>query len=107
MSELIRGSLGFKGEKGDTGAVGTPRVYGGLFCELQFDLSVDKDYHYIILNSEDGLNGHWVYYDESDDVWLDGGLYQSQGIADGSITFSMLSKELQNVLGSLMGGKDE
>lgn len=29
-------------------------------------------------------NGHWYYWDGSD--WVDGGLYQSQGVADHSIT---------------------
>ena len=104
MSDILRGSLGFKGDKGDAGSVGTPKVYTGLLEELQVDMMVDTDYHYIIVNGEDRYNGHWFYYDASDEVWLDGGLYQSQRIGEKSITFDMLSEELQEILRPLMGG---
>ena len=107
MSDVLRGCLGFKGEKGETGAVGTPKVYKGGFEELQFDAGVDRDFYYIILNSKDSLNGHWVYYDEEKDVWLAGGLYQAQGIANGSVTFEMLCEELKEILRPLMGGKED
>lgn len=107
MSDRLRGCLGFKGEKGETGAIGTPKVYKGLFTELQMDRNVDMNYHYIILNEEDSYNGHWVYYDESDELWLDGGLYQGQGIGEKSITLEMLSEELQEVIRLLMGGEDD
>ena len=107
MSDVLRGSLGVKGEKGETGAVGTPKVYKGSFEELQFDSGVDRNFHYVILNSKDGLNGHWFYYDKELDVWLDGGLYQAQGIANGSVGFEKLSKELQEVLRPLMGGNED
>jgi len=104
--DRLRGRLGFKGEKGDTGKVGTPKVYQGLFAELQVDTNVDTNYHYIILNETDSYCGHWVYYDESDEVWRDGGLYQAQGVGKKSITLDMLSEELQEVLGPLMGGEN-
>lgn len=104
--DRLRGRLGFKGEKGDTGKVGTPKVYQGLFAELQVDTNVDTNYHYIILNETDSYCGHWVYYDESDEVWRDGGLYQTRGIGEKSITLDMLSEELQEVLGPLMGGEN-
>ena len=53
------------------------------------------------------MNGHWVYYDEEKDVWLAGGLYQAQGIANGSVTFEMLCEELKEVLRPLMGGRED
>lgn len=102
--DRLRGHLGFKGEKGDTGEIGTPKVYHGLFAELQVDKNVDTNYHYIILNETDSYCGHWVYYDESDEVWLDGGLYQAEGIGEKSIRLNMLSEELQEVLRPLIGG---
>lgn len=102
--DRLRGHLGFKGEKGDTGEIGTPKVYEGLLTELQVDENVDRGFHYIVLNRADSYCGHWFYYDEDKEVWLDGGLYQGQGIANGSITFDMLSEELQEVLRPLLGG---
>lgn len=104
MSDRLRGHLGFKGEKGDTGAVGTPKVFTGSFRDLQSDLKVNKEYHYILVNLSEELNGHWFYYDEDKEFWTDGGLYQTRGIAEKSITFDMLSEDLQRVLRPLMGG---
>ena len=46
-------------------------------------------------------------YDEEKDVWLAGGLYQAQGIANGSVTFEMLCEELKEVLRPLMGGRED
>lgn len=104
MDNRLKGHLGFKGEKGDTGDVGTPKVYSGLATELLGDDEVDKSFHYIVLNESDSHYGHWFYYDVDEEAWRDGGLYQAQGIAEGSITFDMLSEELQEVLRGLMGG---
>lgn len=102
----LRSHLGFKGEKGDIGDAGTPKVYSGLATELLGDSKVDKNFHYIILNENDLYNGHWFYYDEDDEAWKDGGLYQAQGISEKSITLDMLSEELQEVLRPLMGGEN-
>lgn len=34
--------------------------------------------------------GHWYFWSELDEVWKDGGIYQSQGIGDRSITSRMI-----------------
>ena len=107
MSDRLRGHLGFKGVKGEIGNVGTPRVYSGSFRDLQVDLRVNKEYYYILVNPSEELNGHWFYYDEDKEFWIDGGLYQAKGIAEKSITFNMLSEDLQRVLRPLIGGIDE
>lgn len=77
MSEIIKGSLGFKGQKGDTGEIGTPVPYLGTFEELK-NSNMDKLHNYIILDSSDTeYVQHWVYYDRYSSIWKDGGLYLS------------------------------
>ena len=80
MSEIIKGSLGFVGAKGDTGEIGTPIPYEGTFEELK---NSDKSiyYNYIITDSTDiEHEGHWVYYDRKASKWKDGGLYLSHNL---------------------------
>lgn len=49
----------------------------------------DKVYVYTV-------DGHWYYWDGS--AWTDGGLYQSRGIADGSIAGIKLSDDIKEAL---------
>lgn len=75
MSEIIKGCLGFKGEKGEHGEVGTPIPYEGTFQELQ-NSEEDKGRFYIIMDEQDEVYyRHWVYYDEENEQWKDGGEY--------------------------------
>lgn len=41
-------------------------------------------------------DGHWYYY--GNNQWNDGGLYQSRGIANNSVRYSMLETKLQNLI---------
>ena len=42
-------------------------------------------------------NGHWYYYNGTN--WVDGGIYQSTGLSDKSITFNKLDNSLENKIG--------
>ena len=82
MDNRIRAQLGFKGNKGDKGEVGTPIPFNGTFEQLKVSGN-SKDFNYIILNSTDTLyEGHWVYYDKYSSTWKDGGLYLSHYLTD-------------------------
>lgn len=75
MSEIIKGCLGFKGEKGEHGEVGTPIPFEGTFQELQ-NSEENRDRFYIIMDEQDEVYyKHWVYYDEKTEQWKDGGEY--------------------------------
>ena len=75
MSEIIKGCLGFKGEKGEHGEVGTPIPFEGTFQELQ-NSEENRDRFYIIMDEQDEVYyKHWVYYDEKTEQWRDGGEY--------------------------------
>lgn len=75
--EILKGRLGFKGNKGDTGEIGTPVPYNGTFEQLK-NSNESKFYNYVILDSLDtDYEGHWVYYDRKTSEWKDGGLYLS------------------------------
>lgn len=89
MSEIIKGCLGFKGEKGEHGEVGTPIPYEGTFQELQ-NSEEDKGRFYIIMDEQDEVYyRHWVYYDEENEQWKDGGEY----LADLVINLEDLTQE--------------
>lgn len=53
----------------------------------------DTTKNYVYTGSESGyIAGNWYYYNGS--VWVSGGVYQSTGMADSSITSSMINIEL-------------
>lgn len=41
-------------------------------------------------------NGHWYYWQSTTNTWTDGGVYQSDGLANGSVTLAKLSITLQD-----------
>ena len=89
--EILKGKLGFKGNKGETGEIGTPVPYEGTFEELQ-NSDVNKYYNYIILDSSDTeYEGHWVYYDRNTSEWKDGGIYLSHYLT------SQMKQRLNNI----------
>lgn len=56
---------------------------------------IDNNKNYVYTGSETGyIAGNWYYYDSSTSSWKSGGVYQSTGIADKSIS----SKQTSNAL---------
>ena len=48
-------------------------------------------------------NGHWYYWNSTTSAWVDGGVYQSSGLADHSVTLPKLSTDLQAFYNDLNG----
>lgn len=80
------GATGGPGPKGDTGNPGSSPIAVSALSEM-------TDTTRIYVNT---TNGHWYSYDGT--TWQDGGIYQSTGISDKSITYAMLESKLQNLI---------
>lgn len=80
-----KGDTGLKGDTGDVGPKGQPGDPGGRPL-VASSVSEMTDTTSVYVNTTDG---YWYYYDGTS--WVQGGIYQSTGIADGSITPSLTS----------------
>jgi hypothetical protein len=61
---------------------------------------------YVYTGSEEGYTaGNWYYYNGS--AWVSGGVYQSTGIADGSIKKSALGTKLKSIIDSIYDESNE
>lgn len=92
---------GEKGERGETGFIGTPLVVNSV------DQMTDTSRNYI-----NTTNGHWYYYNGSS--WADGGLYQATGIdldngvikniyENIDLTYDYVGKYLPTEIGAFLG----
>jgi len=81
-------------------ASGSPKGTYDTYANLQTAHPAGDTGIYIVTNDSDTTkNGHWFYWNGS--TWADGGVYQSAGIADKTITpdkttFAHMSKNLFN-----------
>ena len=81
-----------KGDKGDTGEQGLPGQPSGTPL-VASSTSGMTDTTKVYVNTSDG---NWYYYNGSN--WAVGGIYQSSGIADNSVTYNKLYENLKENL---------